>query len=369
VESPAIFPTLQTVENYETTLARHGQWVRWMRGTVCPCIGTVGSPDPDCNICKGHGKTYRVPGQFRIIRETLKHDGFGRCYPKNAGFDITAVVVMDRFGNSQALAGTQPVDGSYVQLSGSPKRWEKLMIDYTFSPIISIVNENSPVVLPNTLRAIGSTFVDKSKTYEGTLVAVTRVYNVTKDETYTVDRISKEFITLRDMLTWESGDTLGVDYTYIRPFNFVVFNVSQKMRYESGYVLPDADAVMVAPYWADLAPEDVFTMMAGEQIASTVISPAVGSVDTIQNVFDLSTIEHIIDRDGVIYSPPSVQIVERNKIKWLIAKPAVPYTVQYSYHPTFTGMMNFDSLKNAENKRFVNRMNLKSYEKLDSRLI
>jgi len=270
-------------------------------------------------------------------------------------------------GTALNLSETQPADGSYIQLDTPiPKDYERIYVDYTFTPIISVVDEDSEVYGTDILRVIAPRFAEKGKTFEGSINAVSEVYNDTKDETYTVTLAQKEFIYLEDMGTWEVDDVLKVDYTYVQPFDFLLSGISARKRYESAYVIDQAEATLVTPYWAQIGPNDLLTALAHEVPAYAVIDPTfTEGNDEIANYFDVSRITHCIDLDGNEYTVgTNLSLYGRNEIKWITAKPTKKYTVHFTYHPTYTALTTYDTARYGENKSFVNRINLMLYDKV-----
>jgi hypothetical protein len=267
------------------------------------------------------------------------------------------------------LVDPQPSD--YIQLSPPyPKAWESLTMNYEWTPEIAVTGEDSIVYGENLLRTIATQFDENGKSFEGSIKNVNRVYNVTKDEAYTVSEAIKEYIYLQGMGTWEVGDTLEVDYVYVRPFEFLLVGVSARLRYEQPYILDDADAILITPYWAQVSPDDIFTALAMEQTGRAVINPSVGSGnDLVTAYYDLSELKMVIDRNGIEYSVGvgnDVEVYGRNELKWNVTKPSVPYTAQFTYHPTYTALTNLHSLRNAENKAFVNRVSVKQLDHVHS---
>jgi hypothetical protein len=369
----ASFNTYQTVKRYEEALARHSQWIRWVSGIICPCIGGDSyQPDPQCSMCRGRGKIYKSPSKFQLLNETAKHDNLGRVYPSNTPC-IPSTAKVYRKSVLLTLSGTQPADGSYIQLAAPyPEPWEVLTIDYEYDPDISITDENSVVYGTNILRTIAPLFVEKGKSFEGSIKSVSRVYNATKDETYAVSSFYKEYIYLSSMGTWVSGDVLEVDYIYQLPYSFMLTGIASKLRYEQPYVMDEADAILVTPYWAQVAPDDLFTAMAVEQTGNAIVDPSVtAGNDEIQSYYDLSRLLRVIDKNGVEYTVGSgnnVEIFERNELKWNVSKPSVPYTAQFTYHPTYIALTEIHTLRNSENKAFVNRVNVKKFDRLNERV-
>ena len=363
------FRTFQNPQAYEEALARHGQHLRWTRGQVCPCLNpNTGQADPACTLCNGRGIIYRTPGVMSVLQEVIKHNSYGKVIPT-----YTPVVGTPRItkqGTVLTLAGSQPADGSYIQLDPPyPKAWEKLYGNYNFSSVLEITNEDSTVLsaTAKTLRTIAPIFWEKGKQFEGSIDEVTRVYNVDKAETYTVTEALKEYIYLAAMGTWGSGDVLQVDYTYVKPFEFILLGVSQRMRYERAYVLEEADAVLITPYWARIASGDLLTALASEQPGSAVIDPTMGAGnDEINGYFDVSRLIHVIDKSSNEYTVgagANVELYGRNEMKWNVTKPTVRYSVSFLYHPSFSALQSFATIRSAENKSFVNRISLKLYDR------
>ena len=363
------FRTFQTVQNYEDALDRHGQWFRWLQGLKCACSDPdTMQPDPSCIVCGGRGRIYRNPNNFSILEESAKHDGQGRIYPRHSPIVSGSVTVYSQ-GTLLPLSATQPADGSYIQLqSPYPVVYRLLTVNYSFTPYNTVTSENSEVYGTNILRVIAARFNEKGKSFEGSVDTVTRVYNVTRAETYTVSSITKEYITLQNMGTWQSGDVLEVDYTYVAPFDFLMNGVTGRLRYEQPYVLDDADATLVTPYWAKPAPEDLLTAMAQEKIGQLVLDPSLTSGnDKIIAYHDLSQLMRVIDANGNDYTVgpgKNVEIFGRDELKWNITKPGIRYTAQFTYHPTYTALTNLHTLRNSENKAFVNRVSVKQYDRV-----
>lgn len=368
-----VFRTFQTVQRYEDAIERHSQWLRWVSSITCPCLDTnTFQPDPRCPICRGRGKIYKSPGKFKLFNETVRHDASGRVYPRNVPVVVGSATVY-RKDVAIPLAATQPSDGSYIQLASPyPKAWQVLTADYTYDPDIAVTAEDSGVYGTNLLRVVAPRFAEKGKTFEGSIKSVSRVYNATKDETYTVIAAYKEYIYLQSMGTWASGDVLEVDYVYQKPFSFMLVGITSKIRYEQPYVLQEADAILVTPYWAQVAPDDLFTAMAVEQTGRAIINPATAAGnDEITAYYDLSRLLRVIDRGGTEYETgpgKDVEIFERNQLQWNVSKPGSTYVAQFTYHPTYTALTQMHSLRNSENKAFANRISVKQFDRVHDKV-
>lgn len=358
-----VFKTNQTVRRYDDAIIRHAQWIRWVRAITCPCVNpNTMQPDIRCTMCKGRGYIYRNPGTFSIKQEVAKHNGFGVITPR---YGPVSNPVVWRRGEKLPLADPQP-DPNVITLEGPnyPRLYQRMYIDYDFRPVQSIIAEEAEVIDTNILRVVGARFEDQGKQFEGSIETVTRVENVTKSETYTVSEAIKEYIFLDGMGTYADGDVIEVDYTYIRPFQFVLHTVTPAMRYEPSYVSQDTAATLLVPSWANPAPNDLFTAMAQESPASAVIDPTfTPGDDVIRDYFDLSTIEFVMDKNGTEYTPgEDVVLIGRNKVHWLVTKPTVAYTIEFTHHPTFSSVREPQTIRTAENKEFANKVSLKQYQ-------
>ena len=367
-----LFRTFQTVRKYDAALARHGQWIRWVQAIKCACIDPDSmQPNSRCSVCKGRGRIFRNPEKFDVLDEIVKSDSSGRVYPKHK--PVVGTPIVYRGETQLSISANQPSDGSYIQLSTPyPEEFRVLKVHYSFSSLITVFEEDTEVYAPNILRVRTARFSEKGKAYEGSVEDVSRVYNVTRDESYAVSSVSKEYITLDSMGLWETGDILEVDYTYVKPFNFLLNGVSGRLRYNQPYISDEAEAMLVTPHWAKPAPEDLFTALSQEQIGTVVIHPKVSDGnDIVTSCYDLSSLIRVITKNGTDFSTgpgKDVEIFGRNELKWNTTKPSVAYTVQFSYHPTYTSLTNLHTLRTSENKSFVNRINLKMFDKIHDKV-
>jgi hypothetical protein len=369
--TPGSVAVPQNRDAYERVLAHHGQWFRWVRAFLCPCLDEISAqPDPQCTICGGRGFIYHNPFHIKINQEYPKHDNLGRVFLEWSVWqnDLTSLSIHDKMGNVIALSGTQPSDHSYIQLASWPLPYEPITVDYEAGLLRSVTNEACEVVssVSKILRTLAPRIYTEGKTVSGAVETVTRVYNATKLETYTVVSINKDFIYLQAMGTWTQGDVLQVDYTYVFPVNLVMYGVSQKMKWEKAYVGQDASAMMVSPYYIRPGRDDIFTALSQEQVEEEIIDPTkTAGNDVLSRFFDVASIEEIIRADGHQYDPVAdVSLFGRNEIKWNTAKPTLKYMARFHYHPTYRGLQNPSSIRFAENKSFAIRTSMVMFDKV-----
>jgi hypothetical protein len=321
---------------------------------------------------------FSSPGPFTIIDEDIYPDYYGRLNIQNAPF-ISGTPSVYQNVNSQknqynelALNPVQPPDNSYIQLAFPwPTTNIKLYANYRFEQTTSIVDENCNVIRANILEAIGLSFNYKGRIYQGDIVKCTRVYNKTKDEFYEVDFSAKQFIYLKNMGAWSNGDTLQVDYTFMQPYQMVVHSVSPQRAWRDGFILDSSDAVVQSAYYYDIYASDLITPLSMEVESSEIVDPRANpnNWDILKSVYDVGIIYAIIDQSGREYDPiASVAIVNRNELHWIGPKPTTRYTVKFMYHPTFVGMPSMDTSRSAENKKFVNRINVKLRDKINNQV-
>jgi hypothetical protein len=366
----AIVAIPQTRDAYERVLAHHGQWFRWVKAFLCPCLDEISAqPNPQCTICGGRGFIYRNPRHVTINQEYPRHDNIGRVYLEWPVWnnDLTSLTIRDKNGDVITL-GSQPPDHSYIQLATWPKPYEPITAEYEAGLLRSVTNEDSEVVssASNILRTLAPRVFTGSKYVSGSVEAVTRVFNVTKSESYAVTSINKDFIYLQTMGLWALGDVLQVDYTYVLPQNLVMYGVSQKMKWEKSYVGQDASAVMVSPYYLRPGIDDIFTALSQEQVEEEIIDPTktVGN-DILSRFFDVGNISEVIRADGYQYDPVAdVELFGRNEIHWKISKPNMKCMVRFNYHPSYRGLANPSSIRFSENKTFAVRTSMAMFDKV-----
>lgn len=369
LKNTANWKTYQTVQAYEDVIARHAQYIRWIRSYLCPCLNAMTmQPSAQCTLCKGRGRIRKPPGVLSIRDEVVAHDNMGKCYPKHLPV-VVGTAIIKKLGIPLTLDGTQPTDGSYVQLAEPWEReYARLTASYDFNSEQAVLSENSDVLRLNMLRTIAPRFNYLGKAYTGDITAVTRVRNVTKSETYTVARFERDYIHLNGMGTWAAGNVLEVDYKYLRPFQFALLGISEKIRWVQPYVLDEAEATLIVPYYCKVSPDDLFTALAVENIGSAVIDPTVSGVgnnDEIRNYYDICKLMSVIDRNGNSYVVgTNVELFGRNELKWLTTKPTVNYSIQFMFHPTYIALKTYATMRNAENKEFANRVNLMLFDKI-----
>lgn len=358
--------TRQTVAKYEAAIHRHGQAVRWIQSILCPRIQAgMNQHDPTCPICNGRGRIYELVQTIQIFQEIGSQETPGQLTVAHA--PITGNPLVWHQKQTIPISVTQPSPWNYIAFDPPyPEIWNTLLVDYQFSPLVTVTGENSQVVGTNTLQTIATRQISVGQDYSSTIDSVISVQNVTHPATYTVASTSRDFIFLSGMPGYVSGDTLSVNYTYVIPYNFVITGMNMKMEWLSPYEMENADALLIAPGWAKISSGDLFTPLSAVQNDSQIIDPrqtGPSAMDTVKNVFDIKSISQIILYTGVAANPSDYQLFGRNQINWISNKPTQPYTVQYQFNPTFVALPNIQSLRYAENKVLANRTILKNYNK------
>ena len=373
--STAGFLTFQTPSKYEEAIARHGQYFRWISGTLCGCLNpTTGQPDYNHSVCKGRGKIYAFPGDLHFRQEAALSDNYGRVYLNHTPV-VQSLPYYCALRGSPGYPGAvvpidpanQPPDGSYIQLLAPfPPKYSPIIVDYWFDPTITVTGEDSTVYDSTkfVLKTLATNWTEKGRNFKGSIESVQNVTNVTKNETYTVASFELDMITLAGMGSWQLGDVLSVDYEFVKPFNFVIVNVTPKMRFEATWVMEAADAILYAPSFCDLGIFDVLTMQSGDVTADTIIDPTVTpGNDVVANYFDIYELNRLVDSDGNVIDPSRYFLYGRNQIAWIGAKPTGKYTAVFHYHPVYTILEDKGCVTTHENKAFFSRYNVKIFDR------
>ncbi len=321
--------------------------------------------DPTCPICNGRGRIYQLTRTIQIYQEMGSMSTPGQLNVGHVPIVNTPTVWHQK--QTIPISATQPTPYTYIAFDPPyPPIWNTLLVDYEFSPTITVTDENSQVVGTNVLRTLATRQISIGQDYSATIDTVSQVYNVTKDEYYSVASTSLDFIYLASMGTWSSGDVLSVGYTYVLPYTFVVTGISMKMDWLSQYEMEQADAMLITPGWAKISSGDLFTPLSAVQQDSQIIDPrqtGANGLDIVKNVFDIKSLTQIILNSGAQASSSDYQLFGRNQIQWLSNKPTLPYSVQFKFNPTFVALPNVQTLRYAENKVLANRTPLVYYNK------
>jgi hypothetical protein len=303
-------------------------------------------------------------------QERTTCNSYGRIIPFNAPVIPGTIAVFLRNIPLQ-LSATQPDDGSYIQLEKPyPERYSKLLVNYQFNPKITIINELALIPGTNVLKAVSVFSYINGRNIPGTIAKVNQVRNITKSLDYTlnVSSFSKEFIFMNSMPSYSSGDEISISYEYIKPWIFLIEGIAPKKRYENAWILENAVATIVTPYYCQMSPNDVITALSGELQGFEILNPNQSGLDIIKSYFDVSRITRIIDKSGKIYDPSNVTLFERNKLIWNVTKPTVAYTVHFFYYPSYSLLQEYGTTRTAENKQFVNRYTLALLDKVNSNI-
>ena len=397
-DSASQFRTFQNVRAYESALGRHAQSVLWTRGITCPCISNdTQQADLDCVVCRSRGIIYRSPGPQKVYNELVKHDRSGRVFPRYApivvenGFSVRVPSRDGTGGTAKIPVTISVVDGKQrinIDPPNIPPEFDVVYMDYSFNPTKKVENGGG-VVLDETNGVINIQVPVRTlygKQIEGRLLEVSAIRFDSDDENVpeqtldlatNVERFEAGYLIDHDNVKIETPSQLTdaialattndadyrieVDYTYTEPFQFLISNISERQRYTSPYITKEADASLTVPSWVRISPNDLFTVLAAEQISDEVLRPRARRNDIIRGAWDVVRVLEIQDMNGNSYPETAVEIQGRNELKWLVEKPNVPYSVQFLYNPTYVAIESYPSLRTAENKQFPQKINLKKW--------
>ena len=403
------FRTYQTVSNYESALRRHAQAVLWTRAILCPCIDQdTGQPSLEndvCPQCQGRGRIYKTPGPQEIFDEVVKHDEDGVLFPRHTPIIPNSFTVRvparDDTGNTRSIPATLADDVLQIEFGDNVPDvplFDIVYLDYQFDPAVRVIGDvysDSLFQESNIFSGHSELKLDvgvtqiRGKTFHGRLISVEGVRLVDADSDdrtvlatissaevrYNYDSISISTATLTSTLQSLQGNSVEVevDYTYTKVFQFLISGISEKQRYTSPFITKEADAQLTAPHWTKFSPNDIFTLLSAQQIGEEIIDPSIsgdGEADQIRSYFDIVRILEVHDADGNSYvghtTTPPVSVLGRNSLWWPDGKPNSKYTVQFLYNPSYVAIESFPSLRNAEGKSFVNKINLRKWSQTSS---
>ena len=388
---PIKVPT--TPEDANRLLARRGELIRLIHARKCPNIKN-GVHDLFCKLCGGKELILYFQNDCDIFQETSPHAIEGderKIYPYFT--PISSVRQVDRRQpDSEGGIVTYDIDSfddTIITLKNNgdlPKRYERIFVSYTFSNANKITNENSThtdnsFIIETTGTLFNDAHIPATLKVHGDIVEVNRVYNVTKNFTYTVKKFKKNYIYLNNNISsdkkTQSTDILQVDYKYIPIFYAALLHIQTTNAVEKwGEDVKLGDIRAVLPTYFYVGRFSIITAMTTLLTAQEVITRGVLDYDEVPSFDVFEVIGNIEDEDNNIYTPDLFQIQEFNNLTWLSnikPKQGKKYTINYRYRPSY--VVYRDQSKNVHLgadarypittfARFFNKFSLKDFPQI-----
>jgi hypothetical protein len=348
-------------KNYEDQIIKHGQYVVWKSSQACPHVDNSGRPDPNCPLCDGYGRTFYDQTEFKIQREKLLIEG-------SVGYTrYQKIVSVDKIYDANGL---EVVDFHCNQVIFNQliEKGRPIYIDYTYTNKISkrgvlgTYKGNGIIEVPEFgFQSTRGLFVSNE------ILIATSLKNLTKpaDTDLEYRDAFKNFVVIEEHYTEaDIDDQIQMDITYILPHLMLVVGVSEKMRNENAYILPEADASITVPNHISISDGDVFTLIMSEQ-AYSVAREFNRNTNALDH-YDVSRIERVIDKHEKIYED-GVDYIQagRDKIKWLDSNMTIGiYSIKYLYRATLRALQGLPSLRYGENQPFPRKISLKAYSRV-----
>lgn len=349
-------------ENYEEQIIKHGSYVMWKASQACPCVDDESnSPDPNCELCGGSGYIYYDKTEFSVKRESIQ-------IINNVGYV--------KYGNILSIDRIYADDLFVIDYYGNQIIFNKIIgksqnieIDYTYTNFIKQCNIEG-IYKGHGIIEVPSLWFQSIRgskiSYE--LVNVSKMENLnTGGDILTFIDAFKNFILVDEIDTSASiGDKIMVDAEYIKPHLMLISGISEKMRRNSSYMLPEAEASLTVPNHIMINEGDIFTLSMSEQ-AFSLVKEFHKDVDVLDH-YDVSKILNVVDKNGVEYEDGVHFIqISRDKIKVLDSIMLLgKYSIKYLYRVMFKAMSNLPSLRYGENQPMPRRIMLKQYSRTKS---
>jgi hypothetical protein len=370
-----------TPQKYESTLKNHSQYIRWRRSQLCYCIDPViKQPDVNCADCKGRGRIYSYQSSIRVQGEESVHN-LETVRVKNAPITKVHSVLRDLLNTRYAytVAG---FSNDTITIAPSPaiqdlpKNWESITVDYEYSTLTAhteIVTYNGQLTVALNILQVETGAGEKIWCDIARVRSVVNVskanINITARATeYALNNVYFSAETLVSELG--VGDTLQITVDVVRPYNFALIGVSEKMMYEDAYAVTGGQAYAVVPYHTYVGVGDLFTQAVGESRGDELITYLTSQYDYELSAFDVRRIIGVKDATGVAYQDGVHYVLEkRNRIRFI--HPTVHPTnstkvsISYLYNPTFAAIPDKPLVRAGENQRFPRRVNLVVYDKVN----
>lgn len=356
-------------ENYEALLNRHGQWTRWRQSTKCTCIDShTQQPDIHCRRCGGRGLIYDYQSDMYVQCVVMAKDTSGILYLNNEFIKDELVKVYDNNGNVYEavkkdiyIVFNQPTEKSRyynILLKRSIlEHCEKVELTRNGKFFIaeSLKTEKSKIdgvfyYAPCDIEHIDRVIDSNNEEFEIAEIRQNQILLKTKKII-----VHREFLDEDEEITIEPYAPLMAEgVAFVRPFVFGILNQNLNKADFNAMVEAQGDAVVIFPYYCDVAEGDVLTVLAGT-ITQKDILVKTGSEHEPLPAFFVAEITKIIDEDGNEFiNGVDYVLTGTNEIKWLTDKIEIgdTYSVNYKVYPTYSVTRNIPTLRSSENQRF-----------------
>jgi len=370
-------------DEHDAVIERQGQFVRLIQSRFCPCAER-GRPDLHCDLCNGRGYIFDWQERYEVLEENSPHADQGddtKLYP--FWTPIKEVIrVQRRLHDIQGgniiytVASFTDDDITLVDNGKLAPRHFPIKVTYKYYIPESVTDEDSTSDGTYVITTTG-TEIDVTRNTSnpfhvyGDIFKITRVYNVTQDETYTVSSFRKTKITLVSTGGAPSApltdDVLEVDYEWIQPIQVGIRRIEPKyatVKWGVDLKVGDIEGTFPGGYHCQRG--NIVSLLSTVLTESKVIKRGAGSTDELP-FFDCDEIiGDIIDVNGVVYTSADFTLSTYNDLVWSSTKPAegIKYTVQIRYHPSYTLYKQDTSMLSAENKRWPQNWQLRLFDKV-----
>lgn len=351
-------------ENYEALIARHGQWIRWLRASKCTCVSANGRPDLNCTKCGGEGYLY---GFQERATETVMLSYLDGGVVELPYEDATVVGVHDYMGLSYTPTARF---GKFCKISGdrTPDIGEQVQVILD-RPIAKTVLETPLTYLgagcfeAKELRVSGKEGIASERSTQDDIISVASIYNITKNISYTPTGYRRNFIFADNVVDITVGDmVVAQQVVYLEPFLFAITGQQHSEPDWKFLEVVGGDASMTFPSWAGVGEGDIVTILADSQVGKVVIEKQVSGIDIIP-AFYIDSIEYIESGSEKYFPSEHFDLWGVNKIKWrsVLELPAdnSPLFVMFRYFPTYRVIREFPNVRSSENQHLPRRVALK----------
>ena len=352
--------------NQEQLILRHGQFVRWLKGQICPNITSTNQHDPKCTLCR-NGYIYYAPDRIKVYNEVVFHRGYMAQTTRKKVIEVDRIESTTAQGNKKFTFeklvedDVFRFDGPFITDS------EPLSVDYWYDP--RLVFSSCDKHFNGVDIVVGDlvTKVPAGGDVEHNIVSVTKLRNVSKQIDITFSTFARNVVFINSGQNISTDDFILVEGTVLEPFTFAVLGQDQKRDRHKEFIQAEGVATLVTAYEFVLGEPDIITPLLAEQTINEVIER--GTTDKDQfNVFEATEILRVTGKTGTIFKVNiDYKLFGQNQIQWL-GSGSEPtegdsYSVILKYRPSYTIFTDRSMIRTSENERFPRKVGLKLYDR------
>lgn len=352
-------------------IKNHGQLCKVKQAILCPCVAVNhGSPDFNCEICKGDGYTYTYQRRFLVVDENTRSCG-KKLYPYWIPIISVKKVqnVTSEYQGGITDINVESFNDEEITVDIQLNEHEKKRVTYEFDGWTYVEEEQLECNVNNKLMYANGTIYNAQYQSSNPLNAfsdiaqIVKVWNKTTGIELTNWKFEGKTISTTDTIV--DGEMYAeyyyADLTKVINTDLITRNQNENFTHE---LTSGETKLAFFPYW-NISRGDLIVIAATVMYKNEAFTH-LGEFDKLweMEIFELNDI--ILDDAGNKYILDTDYILQGRYIKWIGNEPAdnAKCSVRYGYKPSFIVFEDNPQPNNLENKAYPKICLVRSWSKI-----